>query len=56
MSELGLGAFVTAVINHDDLGSRLGLERYDEGALVVCGGGGGDEAEPRGRLSALGSV
>ena len=38
-TELGLGAFVTAVINHDDLGARLGLERYDEGALAVCGCG-----------------
>jgi putative peptide maturation dehydrogenase len=38
-TELGLDAFVTAVINHDDIGARLGLDRYDEGALVVCGCG-----------------
>ena len=36
---LGLDAFVTAVVNHDDVGERLGLGRYDEGALVVCGCG-----------------
>jgi SagB-type dehydrogenase family enzyme len=38
-TELGLDPFVTAVINHDDLGARLGLDRYDEGALAVCGCG-----------------
>lgn len=38
-TELGLGAFVTAVINHDDIGPRLGLDRYDEGALAICGCG-----------------
>jgi len=38
-TELGLGAFVTAVINHDDIGARLGLGRYDEGALAICGCG-----------------
>ena len=38
-TELGLDAFVTAVINHDDIGARLGLDRYDEGALAVCGCG-----------------
>ena len=38
-TELGLGAFVTAVINHDDIGARLGLDRYDEGALAICGCG-----------------
>jgi putative peptide maturation dehydrogenase len=38
-TELGLDAFVTAVINHDEIGERLGLDRYDEGPLVVCGCG-----------------
>jgi putative peptide maturation dehydrogenase len=38
-TELGLDPFVTAVINHDALGVRLGLDRYDEGALAVCGCG-----------------
>jgi putative peptide maturation dehydrogenase len=38
-TELGLDPFVTAVINHDDLGARLGLDRYAEGALAVCGCG-----------------
>lgn len=38
-TELGLDAFVTAIINHDDIGERLGLDRYDEGALAVCGCG-----------------
>jgi putative peptide maturation dehydrogenase len=38
-TELGLDPFVTAVINHDALGARLGLDRYAEGALAVCGCG-----------------
>jgi putative peptide maturation dehydrogenase len=38
-TELGLDPFITAVINHDDLGARLGLDRYEEGALAICGCG-----------------
>jgi putative peptide maturation dehydrogenase len=38
-TELGLDAFVTAVVNHDDVGARLGLGRYDEGVLAICGCG-----------------
>jgi putative peptide maturation dehydrogenase len=36
---LGLDAFVTAIVNHDDVGERLGLGRYDEGVLAICGCG-----------------
>lgn len=38
-TELGLDAFVTAVVNHDDIGVRLGLDRFDEGVLAICGCG-----------------
>jgi putative peptide maturation dehydrogenase len=38
-TELGLDAFVTAIVNHDDIGERLGLDRFDEGVLAICGCG-----------------
>jgi putative peptide maturation dehydrogenase len=38
-TELGLDAFVTAIVNHDDIGARLGLDRFDEGVLAICGCG-----------------
>jgi SagB-type dehydrogenase family enzyme len=38
-TELGLGAFVTSVINHADIDNRLGLDPYREGALAICGCG-----------------
>jgi len=38
-TELGLDAFVTAIVNHDDIGERLGLDRFGEGVLAICGCG-----------------
>jgi putative peptide maturation dehydrogenase len=38
-TELGLGPFVTTVINHADIDNRLGLDPYREGALAICGCG-----------------
>jgi putative peptide maturation dehydrogenase len=38
-TELGLGPFVTTVINHADIDRRLGLDPYEEGALAICGCG-----------------
>jgi putative peptide maturation dehydrogenase len=38
-TELGLGPFVTSVINHADIDRRLGLDPYREGVLAVCGCG-----------------
>jgi len=38
-TELGLGAFVTAVINEVDIENAFGLDPYDEGPLAVCGFG-----------------
>ena len=38
-TELGLGPFVTSVINHADIDNRLGLDPYREGALAICGCG-----------------
>ena len=38
-AELGLGAFVTAAINGGNIGERLGLGEFTEGALAVCGCG-----------------
>jgi putative peptide maturation dehydrogenase len=38
-AELGLDAFVTAIVNHDDIGRRLALDRFDEGVLAICGCG-----------------
>lgn len=38
-TELGLGPFVTSVINHADVDKRLGLDPYREGALAICGCG-----------------
>ena len=36
-TELGLGAFVTAAINGEDIDARLGLDGVREGAVVACG-------------------
>ena len=38
-AELGLGAFVTAAINGGNIGERLGLGEFAEGAVAVCGCG-----------------
>jgi putative peptide maturation dehydrogenase len=38
-SELGLGAFVSAAINEQDIDRRLRLPVFTEGALLVCGCG-----------------
>lgn len=38
-AELGLGAYVTAAINGANIGERLGLDAFKEGALAVCGCG-----------------
>jgi len=38
-AELGLGAFVTAAINSINIERRLGLNGFDEGAIVICGCG-----------------
>ena len=53
-TELGLDRSSPRVINHDDLGARLGLDRYVEGALAVCGCGvaGASKLMPRFRASA----
>jgi SagB-type dehydrogenase family enzyme len=36
-TELGLGAFVTTVINNAEIDERLGVNGIDEGAVAVCG-------------------
>jgi SagB-type dehydrogenase family enzyme len=36
-AELGLGAFVTTVINNAEIDERLGLDAIDEGIVAVCG-------------------
>jgi putative peptide maturation dehydrogenase len=38
-TELGLGAFVTAAINEENIDRRLGLDAFGEGAVLVCGCG-----------------
>jgi putative peptide maturation dehydrogenase len=38
-TELGLGAFVTAVINEIDIENAFGLDPLEEGPLAVCGFG-----------------
>ena len=38
-TELGLGPFVTSVVNHVDIDRRLGLDPYREGVLAICGCG-----------------
>jgi putative peptide maturation dehydrogenase len=38
-AELGLGAYVTAAINGANIGERLGLDEFAEGAVAVCGCG-----------------
>jgi putative peptide maturation dehydrogenase len=38
-TELGLGPFITSVINHADIDNRLGLDPYREGVLAICGCG-----------------
>jgi putative peptide maturation dehydrogenase len=45
-TELGLGPFVTSVINHADIDNRLGLDPYREGAIAVCGCGRPAESSP----------
>ncbi|MDX6412419.1 MAG: hypothetical protein QOE91_1935 [Gaiellaceae bacterium] len=36
-AELGLGAFVTTVINNAEIDERLGVDGIDEGTVAVCG-------------------
>jgi putative peptide maturation dehydrogenase len=36
-TELGLGAFVTTVINNAEIDERLGVDGIDEGTVAVCG-------------------
>lgn len=38
-TELGLGPFVTAAVNHAEIDNRLGLDPYREGTLCICGCG-----------------
>lgn len=38
-TELGLGPFVTAAINNENVDERLGLPVLDEGSLAICGCG-----------------
>jgi putative peptide maturation dehydrogenase len=38
-ADLGLGAFVSAAINEQDIDRRLRLRRFTEGAVLVCGCG-----------------
>jgi putative peptide maturation dehydrogenase len=38
-TELGLGAFVSAAVNEQDIDRRLGLSSFTEGAILVCGCG-----------------
>jgi putative peptide maturation dehydrogenase len=38
-TELGLGPFVTSLVNHVDIDRKLGLDPYREGALAICGCG-----------------
>jgi putative peptide maturation dehydrogenase len=38
-AELGLGAYVTAAINGANIGDRLDLDEFAEGAIAVCGCG-----------------
>jgi len=45
-AELGLGAFVTTVINDAAIDERLGLDGVDEGTVAVCGLGIPGERSP----------
>jgi putative peptide maturation dehydrogenase len=36
-TELGLGAYVTAVVDHEEAARRLGLGRFEEGLLALLG-------------------
>ena len=38
-AELGLGAFVTAAVNAQNIETELGIDGYTEGAMAVCGCG-----------------
>jgi putative peptide maturation dehydrogenase len=38
-AELGLGAFVTAAVNSVNVEERLGLDGFQEGAILICGCG-----------------
>ena len=38
-ADLGLGAFVSAAVNEQDIDARLGLLPFAEGAVLVCGCG-----------------
>ena len=38
-AELGLGAFVTAAINHVNIERALNLDGFREGAIAICGSG-----------------
>jgi putative peptide maturation dehydrogenase len=38
-ADLGLGAFVSAAVNEQDIDRRLGLCAFTEGAILVCGCG-----------------
>jgi SagB-type dehydrogenase family enzyme len=43
-ADLGIGSFVTAAINSDNIESRLGLDRFAEGAILISGCGAPIEA------------
>jgi SagB-type dehydrogenase family enzyme len=38
-TDLGLGPFVTGAINSVNIDKRLGLDGFEEGAIIVCGCG-----------------
>ena len=38
-AELGVGAFVTAAVNHINIEQKLNLDGFTEGAIAVCGAG-----------------
>jgi len=47
-TDLGLGPFVTGAINSINIDKRLGLDSFEEGAIVVCGCGKPAEIDPIG--------
>jgi len=38
-AELGLGAFVAGAVNDATIDDRLGLRRFQQGAIAICGCG-----------------
>lgn len=55
-TELGLGAFVTAVINEIDIEREFGLDPLEEGPLAVCGFGHRAEVRNEAEFDPLNSV